>query len=75
MAQLGAAISLLLLSHAQTFPLALLLMTFAIGMTGFHNAGAMVTPQDMAPEYAGSVAGVTNTIATFAGTFFGYSML
>ena len=68
MAQLGAAVSLILLSHSDSFPLALMLMTFAIGMTGFHNAGAMVMPQDIAPEYAGSVAGFSNTVSTFSGT-------
>lgn len=67
LAQLGAAVSLIFLSHSDSFPLALMLMTIAIGMTGFHNAGAMVMPQDIAPEYAGSVAGFSNTVATFSG--------
>ena len=66
LAQLGAAFSLILLSYSESFPPALLLMTFAIGMTGFHNAGAMVMPQDIAPDYAGSVAGFSNTISTFS---------
>ena len=68
LAQLGSACSLILLSHCESFPLALMFMTLAIGMTGFHNAGGMVLPQDMAPEYAGSVAGFSNTISTFSGT-------
>ena len=68
LAQLGAAFPLILLSHSDSFPLALMLMTFAIGMTGFHNAGAMVMPQDIAPDYAGSVAGFSNTVSTFSGT-------
>ncbi|XP_028408608.1 solute carrier family 17 member 9-like [Dendronephthya gigantea] len=66
LAQLGAAFSLILLSHCESFPLALMFMTLAIGMTGFHNAGGMVLPQDMAPEYAGSVAGFSNTVSTFS---------
>ena len=69
LAQLGAAFSLILLSRSESFPLALLLMTFAIGMTGFHNAGAMVMPQDIAPDYAGSVAGFSNTVSTFSGRY------
>lgn len=67
LAQLGAAFSLILLSRCETFPPALFFMAFAIGMTGFFNAGPMVLPQDMAPDYAGSVAGFSNTVSTFSG--------
>lgn len=72
MAQLGAAISLILLSRCESFPPALLLMTFAIGMTGFTNAGAMVLPQDIAPEYAGSVSGFSQTVSTLSGVYILY---
>jgi ACS family sodium-dependent inorganic phosphate cotransporter-like MFS transporter 9 len=39
-------------------------MSCAVFCCGFHNAGIMVNPQDLAPKYAGAVFGIMNTIGT-----------
>jgi len=47
-------------------------MACTVACCGFHNAGIMVNPQDLAPRHAGSVFGVMNTIGALPG-FIGVS--
>jgi hypothetical protein len=39
----------------------------ALGLNGFVYSGFMCTHVDMAPELAGTLFGITNTIASFPG--------
>ena len=56
-ALIGQAIFLLLISHQNSFEGALFCMAMAMACGGFHNSGVLVNPQDIAPQYAGSVFG------------------
>ena len=60
----GCGIFFVLISQADSYNLALFLMSCAVFCCGFHNAGIMVNPQDLAPKYAGAVFGIMNTIGT-----------
>ena len=57
MSCLGCACFLFSLSYAVTYEQALFRMTVAIGFIGFHSGAVMVNPQDIAPQFAGSVFG------------------
>lgn len=40
---------------------------FQLGGTGFHNNAVIVNPQDLAPNYSGSVFGLMNTFGAIPG--------
>ncbi len=42
-------------------------MTFSLGFNGFAYSGFMCTHVDMAPELAGTLFGITNSVASFPG--------
>ena len=64
---LGAGFFLVLIAQVNTYSSALFVMACCVACCGFHNAGIMVNPQDLAPKYAGSVFGVMNTIGALPG--------
>ncbi len=68
----GAGVFLLIISYVETYGSALFVMACIVACCGFHNAGIMVNPQDLAPKYAGSVFGVMNTLGALPG-FIGVS--
>ena len=53
--------SLLIVIQTKNFTLTLMCMSIIIGMTGFHSAGVTVNPQDLSPNFSGSVFGLMNT--------------
>lgn len=58
--------SLMLVMQTKNFTLTLICMSLTIGVTGFHAAGVTVNPQDLSPQFSGSVFGLMNTFgATF----------
>jgi ACS family sodium-dependent inorganic phosphate cotransporter-like MFS transporter 9 len=63
----GSGIFLVLISQADSYNLALFLMSCTVFCCGFHNAGIMVNPQDLAPKYAGAVFGIMNTVGALPG--------
>ncbi|CAF0804037.1 unnamed protein product [Brachionus calyciflorus] len=63
----GSGFFLVLISQSNSYSNALFLMACTVACCGFHNAGIMVNPQDLAPKYAGSVFGVMNTIGALPG--------
>jgi ACS family sodium-dependent inorganic phosphate cotransporter-like MFS transporter 9 len=65
----GSGIFLVLISQVNSYSMSLFLMACTVACTGFHNAGIMVNPQDLAPKYAGSVFGVMNTMGALPGFF------
>nr|ACN26795.1 unknown [Zea mays] len=63
---MGPCVSLLCLRFAQTPSVAAVLMTIALSLCSFSQAGYMCNIQDIAPKYAGSLHGLTNGIGTVA---------
>lgn len=68
----GSGFFLICISYTNTYSSSLFMMACTVACCGFHNAGIMVNPQDLAPRYAGSVFGVMNTIGALPG-FIGVS--
>lgn len=59
-------IALSIVMQTKNFPLTLGCMSLIIGVTGFSAAGVTINPQDLAPQFAGSLFGLMNTFgATF----------
>lgn len=69
---IGSGFFLICISYTHTYSTSLFIMACTVACCGFHNAGIMVNPQDLAPKYAGSVFGVMNTIGALPG-FIGVS--
>lgn len=65
----GCGFFFMLISQTESYSMALFLMACAVACCGFHNAGIMVNPQDLAPKFAGSVFGVMNTLGALPGFF------
>lgn len=63
----GSGVFLILISQTNNYSIALFLMACTVACCGFHNAGIMVNPQDLAPKFAGSVFGVMNTAGALPG--------
>ncbi|WVZ98788.1 hypothetical protein U9M48_044173 [Paspalum notatum var. saurae] len=64
---MGPGVSLLCLRFAQTPSVAAVLMTIALSLSSFCQAGYFCNiQQDVAPKYAGSLHGLTNGIGTVA---------
>ena len=47
--------------------LAIFVLCVALALSAGKYAGHAVTPQDMSPNYAGSIVGIANTISSSAG--------
>lgn len=56
-------IALILLPFATNAPVAVLLLTLAVGINAATYVGYMVNHMDLAPNFAGSLMGLTNSIA------------
>ncbi|AQK93447.1 putative anion transporter 3 chloroplastic [Zea mays] len=63
---MGPCVALLCLRFAQTPSVAAVLMTIALSLSSFSQAGYFCNIQDIAPKYAGSLHGMTNGIGTVA---------
>ncbi|RWS19996.1 putative inorganic phosphate cotransporter-like protein, partial [Leptotrombidium deliense] len=65
---LGPAICLLAVTFAKCdSTLNVILLTLAMAINGFYYSGFNVTHVDMSPDFAGSLMGLTNCVANFAG--------
>lgn len=60
-------LSLMVVMQTKNFTLSLICMSLVIGMTGFHAAGVTVNPQDLSPNFSGSVFGLMNTFGATVG--------
>lgn len=69
---IGSGFFLCCIAYTKTYESSLFIMACTVACCGFHNAGIMVNPQDLAPRYAGSVFGVMNTVGALPG-FIGVS--
>lgn len=47
--------------------LAMMVLCIAVGLTGSANCGFLCSHQDLAPNFAGTLLGFTNTLGSFAG--------
>lgn len=61
------SLSLILVMQTKNFTVSLMCMSIVIGMTGFHAAGVTVNPQDLSPNFSGSVFGLMNTFGATVG--------
>lgn len=61
------SLSLIIVIQTRNFTLSLISMSVVIGMTGFHSAGVTVNPQDLSPNFSGSVFGLMNTFGATVG--------
>lgn len=69
---IGSGFFIMCISYTTNYYSSMFMMACTVACCGFHNAGIMVNPQDLAPRYAGSVFGVMNTIGALPG-FIGVS--
>ncbi|BAT84179.1 hypothetical protein LR48_Vigan03g097900 [Vigna angularis] len=63
---LGPAVTLLCLNYANTPTIAATLLTIALSLSSFSQAGYMLNIQDIAPQYAGTLHGISNSAGTVA---------
>ncbi|KAE8099260.1 hypothetical protein FH972_017256 [Carpinus fangiana] len=63
---IGPGVSLLCLNYAKTPESALLLITIALSLSSFSQAGFLLNMQDIAPQYAGFLHGISNSAGTLA---------
>ncbi|EOA26924.1 hypothetical protein CARUB_v10023018mg [Capsella rubella] len=63
---MGPGLSLLCLNYAKTPSCAAVFMTIALSLSSFSQAGFLLNMQDIAPQYAGFLHGVSNCIGTLA---------
>lgn len=68
----GTGFFLFIIAYIENYSTALFVMACTVACCGFHNAGIMVNPQDLAPKHAGSVFGFMNTVGALPG-FIGVS--
>lgn len=64
---IGQCFALWIVMHTKNFSVSLMCLSVVIGMTGFHAAGVTVNPQDLSPNFSGSVFGLMNTIGATVG--------
>lgn len=67
MGMMGPAIFLLLVSTTTSPPLAVVFMTCALALGSFCQSGVYSNHQDIGPEYAGILLGISNTAAAIPG--------
>ncbi|KAL1321615.1 hypothetical protein HN51_066466 [Arachis hypogaea] len=63
---IGPAVTLLCLYYANSPTTAATLMTAALSLSSFSQAGFMLNIQDIAPQYAGILHGISNSAGTLA---------
>ncbi|KAK7339823.1 hypothetical protein VNO77_20509 [Canavalia gladiata] len=63
---IGPAVTLLCLNYANTPTTAATLLTIALSLSSFSQAGFMLNIQDIAPQYAGILHGISNSAGTLA---------
>lgn len=63
---IGPGIALLCLNFAKTPIVASILMTIALSLSSFSQAGFLLNMQDIAPQYAGFLHGISNSAGTLA---------
>ncbi|XP_065670063.1 voltage-gated purine nucleotide uniporter SLC17A9-like isoform X4 [Hydra vulgaris] len=56
-----------ILNHVTSFGMGLCLMTLIIGGMGANSSGIGMNPQDLAPNHAGLIYGVANTLGAISG--------
>ncbi|CAI9098390.1 OLC1v1035029C3 [Oldenlandia corymbosa var. corymbosa] len=63
---IGPGISLLALNYAKTPEVAAICITIALSLSSFSQAGFLLNMQDIAPQYAGFLHGISNSAGTLA---------
>ncbi|KAF2306351.1 hypothetical protein GH714_016939 [Hevea brasiliensis] len=63
---IGPGVSLVCLNFAKTPVTASMLITAALSLSSFSQAGFLLNMQDIAPQYAGFLHGIANSAGTFA---------
>ena len=53
---------------------AVVLLSFGVGFSGFQYSGCMVNHVDIAPPFAGTLFGISNTVATIPGILAPYAI-
>ncbi|ROT71001.1 putative sialin [Penaeus vannamei] len=66
----GAMISLVIMCFVNCDPvLAVVVLCLSVGLGGSANCGFLCSHQDIAPNFAGTLLGITNAVGAFAGVF------
>ncbi|KAK2414589.1 phosphate transporter 4-3 [Trifolium repens] len=63
---IGPAVTLISLNYANTPTMAATLLTAALSLSSFSQAGFMLNIQNIAPQYAGILHGISNSAGTLA---------
>ena len=53
--------------NCQQQAVAVVLLVFTVGLCGFHFSGFFINHGDIAPQFAGTLFGISNTFATLGG--------
>lgn len=61
--------ALVIVGYTGNWKVVLVFLTISVGMNGFVYSGFFVNHLDIAPQYAGVLIGISNTIATLPGIF------
>ncbi|XP_047311083.1 probable anion transporter 3, chloroplastic [Impatiens glandulifera] len=63
---IGPGVALLCLNYAKTPTMASVMITVALSLSAFSQAGFLLNMQDIAPQYAGLLHGISNSAGTMA---------
>ncbi|XP_022867107.1 probable anion transporter 3, chloroplastic [Olea europaea var. sylvestris] len=63
---IGPGVALLCLNYARTPVVASIFLTVALSLSSFSQAGFLLNMQDIAPQYAGFLHGISNSAGTLA---------
>ncbi|KAK8600125.1 hypothetical protein V6N13_060055 [Hibiscus sabdariffa] len=63
---IGPGVSLLCLNFVKSPEIAVVFMTAALSLSSFSQAGFLLNMQDIAPQYAGFLHGISNSVGTLA---------
>ncbi|KAK3733919.1 hypothetical protein QZH41_000980 [Actinostola sp. cb2023] len=66
---IAQAIALVVVGYTGDWKLVVVFLTVSVGLNGFVYSGFFVNHLDIAPQYAGVLIGISNTIATLPGIF------
>lgn len=65
--QISKACLLVIIGYLQSYTWALICLALAVAAGGLHGSAVFMNPQDIAPQYAGSVFGIMNTVGAIPG--------
>ena len=63
----GSGLFLIIAGYVESSTVTIAFLCVSVAFFGFAFSGFMVNPMDIAPKYAGTIIGISNTVATTPG--------